>query len=101
MIGEFSSPEARLDRQQRGCDMGNFYVNFSVKSGNRDLIVASLQEAGRVAYILPSDGNYIVVCEEEADTQATDSILAVGGLLSQELAVPVVAVLNHDDDLLY
>jgi hypothetical protein len=80
--------------------MGNFYANFSVKSSAQQQVVDILQQAQRIAVITPSEKGYIVVYDEEADTQAIQPILDVGSLLSEALKTPVLAVLNHDDSIL-
>lgn len=80
--------------------MGNFYVNFSVKGAAPRQVADILERAGRRAIVTPSHGGYVVAYDEEADSQATRPILSVGSLLSREAGRPVLAVLNHDDDVL-
>ncbi len=80
--------------------MGNFYVNFCVRTTNRELVISTLQQAKRTAYISNVPGKYIVVCDKEADTQDDNEILNVGKLLSRELSAPTLAIMNHDDDVL-
>ncbi|WP_165252606.1 hypothetical protein [Paludisphaera soli] len=80
--------------------MGNFYVNFSVKGADPRKVAEALARAGRRAIVTPSRGGFVVVYDEEADTQATAPILAVGAALSRDLDARVLAVLNHDDDVL-
>jgi hypothetical protein len=80
--------------------MGNFYVNFSVKGAGQKRVADTLSRAGRTAIITRPQNGYVVAYDEEADSQAVEPILAVGGLLSCEVGNPVLAVLNHDDDIL-
>ena len=80
--------------------MGNFYVNFTVKGDDPQRIADSLKQARRKAFVTPAIGGYVVVYEEESDSQDTRAIEAVGALLSREAASPVLSVLNHDDDIL-
>ncbi len=80
--------------------MGNFYVNFSVKGAEQQPVADALRRAGRTAIVTPPQNGYVVVFDEEADSQAVEPILEVGGLLSREVSSPVLAVLNHDDDIL-
>jgi hypothetical protein len=80
--------------------MGNFYVNFSVRTADQQRIADALRRAGRVALVTAPDNDYIVIYDEEADSQATAPILKVGGLLSEVAQAPVLAMLNHDDDIL-
>jgi len=80
--------------------VGNFYVNFSVKVAESRQVADALERAGRRAIVAPPQRGYVVVYDEEADSQAMEPILTVGGLLSREVDRPVFAVLNHDDDIL-
>jgi len=80
--------------------MGNFYVNFSVKSTDQAAVIAALDQARRTAFVSPVIDNYVVVFDRDADEQALEPILTVGALLSQSTGAPVFAVLNHDDDVL-
>ncbi len=80
--------------------MGNFYVNFSVKHGDPRRVADALKRAGRKAYVSPAVGGYVVAYEEESDWQNPEAIEQVGTLLSREADAPVLAVLNHDDDIL-
>jgi hypothetical protein len=80
--------------------MGNFYVNFSVKREDPARVAAALKEAGCKAFVTPAINGYVVVCEEESDTQDEAAIERVGTRLSRAAEAPVLAVLNHDDDTL-
>jgi hypothetical protein len=79
--------------------MGNFYVNFSVKSDDQAPVADALRKAGRHAVVAPPEGGYVVVYEEASDTQDERAIKQVGALLCEASQAPVVAVLNHDDDV--
>ncbi len=78
--------------------MGNFYVNFAVKNAEPQKVANSLK--GRRAIVTPSQAGFVVVYDEQADTQAVDAIQELGALLSKDPGEPVLAVLNHDDDIL-
>lgn len=80
--------------------MGNFYVNFAVKHDDSKRIAESLKQARRKAFVTPPMNGYVVVYEEESDSQDTGAIVVVGALLSREAEAPVLAVMNHDDDIL-
>ncbi|MDG3004331.1 hypothetical protein [Paludisphaera mucosa] len=81
--------------------MGNFYVNFSVKGADPRKVADALGRAGRRAIVTPVQSGFVVAYEKEADTQATRPIVEVGAMLSRELDRTVLAVLNHDDDVLF
>jgi hypothetical protein len=80
--------------------MGNFYVNFSVKRDDPQRIAEALKREGRKAVVTPAVNGYVVVYDEESDSQDTVAIEKVGALLSREADAPVLGVLNHDDDVL-
>jgi hypothetical protein len=80
--------------------MGNFYVNFSVKRDDPRRVAGALARAKCKACITPPSNGYVVVVEEQADTQDNKAIERIGALLSREADAPVLAVLNHDDDIL-
>jgi hypothetical protein len=79
--------------------MGNFYVNLTARTTNREEIGNLL--AGRDAVISPVlDGNLVVVYDKEADYQAWPLIEALAEEISRRLTTTVFVVLNHDDDVL-
>lgn len=80
--------------------MGNFYVNFTVKSDDSRRIAGLLERGGRKAFVTPAINGYVVVCEEDSDSQDTRVIEALGAQLARDRNGPVLAVLNHDDDIL-
>jgi hypothetical protein len=79
--------------------MGNFYVNHTVRAP-QDRVVAVLNREGRTAFVSPTANGYTVVYDHECDTQNTFAITDLGRKLSTSLKSPVVAFLNHDDDIL-
>ncbi len=79
--------------------MGSFYVNYTVRSGDQAAVVKSLK--GRSAYVTPVKDGAVVVTDEAAETQEIDAVREVGELLSTSLKTQVLAVLNHDDDMLW
>lgn len=80
--------------------MGNFYTNFSIRSTDQAGIARLLQDAGRSAFVLPAQGDFVIVCESETDMQDDIAIVELGSALSDVTHVPVIGVLNHDDDVL-
>jgi hypothetical protein len=78
--------------------MGNFYVNHTVQTGDRDSVAVVLRRNKLVAYISPVRNGCVVVAEEQADTQRTAPIVKLAKLLSAEAEAPALAVLDHDDD---
>ena len=79
--------------------MGNFYVNYSLPGVAQSTVAAAL--AGRVAIVSPVVGNVVVVFDEQSESQNNDTINALAADLSVKCNCPVLAALNHDDDILW
>ncbi len=79
--------------------MGNFYTNFTLRGPSPQSVAKALQ--GRSAFVTPSQNGCVVVYEEASDDQDLDAIMALASHLSGELNCPVLAVLNHDDDVFW
>lgn len=77
--------------------MGNFYVNFTVRHGDPEAVAAAL--AGRSAFVTPAQGGCVVVADEECE-RSGEGLDELAAELSRVLRCPVLAVMNHDDDIL-
>jgi hypothetical protein len=80
--------------------MGNFYVNFTTRGPKQSDVVKCLRAAKRKAYVGPTVDELTVFFEEETDRQDEAAVAVVGKQASKDLKAPVLAVLNHDDDIL-
>src|SRR5262245_28249420 len=79
--------------------MGNFYTNYTLRGPSQQAVAAAL--SGRTAIVTPASNGAVVVFDEESDSQDSHAIAQLGAHLSQTLNCPVLAVLNHDDDILF
>ncbi|MFN7138742.1 MAG: DUF433 domain-containing protein [Limisphaerales bacterium] len=79
--------------------MGNFYTNYTLKGPSQKAVAGAL--AGRSAVVTPEQDGCVVVFDEESDDQNSAVITELASRLSRELHCPVLAVLNHDDDILW
>lgn len=79
--------------------MGNFYTNYTLRGPSQEAVAAAL--AGRSAIVTPEQDGCVVVCDEKSDEQDQEIITELAGQLSSEFGCPVLAVLNHDDDILW
>lgn len=79
--------------------MGNFYTNYTLRGPSPQAVAAAL--AGRSAFVTPAQNGCVVVFDEESDEQDTEIITELASRLSRELRCPVLAVLNHDDDIFW
>jgi hypothetical protein len=80
--------------------MGSFYVNFTTRGPDRESVADHLCSANRRAFVSPTIAGITVFFDEVADTQDVAIIKGLGVQASKDLAAPVLAVLNHDDDIL-
>jgi hypothetical protein len=79
--------------------MGSFYVNFTVKTTS-DAVVKFLGTTKRKCFVSSTPNAMTVFFDQEADSQDETVIIELGIHSSKSLAAPVLAVLNHDDDVL-
>lgn len=79
--------------------MGNFYTNFALRGVTQQTVVDAL--AGRSAIVTAPTNGIVVVFDEQSDSQDTDIISALGAELSKTCGCPVLATMNHDDDILW
>lgn len=79
--------------------MGHFYVNFTLKGPTRDAVAAALR--GREAFVASAKSGAVVVWDEESEEQDLGIVSAMAKRLSAKFACPVLAALNHDDDVLW
>jgi hypothetical protein len=79
--------------------MGNFYTNYTVRGPSQQAVAKAM--AGRTAIVTPEQDGCVVVFDEQSDEQDQAVIAELAALLSRELACPVLAILNHDDDILW
>src|SRR5260221_1581645 len=77
--------------------MVNFYANFTVNQSDRAMVASAL--TGRNAALI-ARGRFTLVAEEVADTQDSDAIEELAQSISAQLGALVLAVMNHDDDIL-
>jgi hypothetical protein len=79
--------------------MGNFYVNHTLRGPSQQAVAKAL--AGRSAFVSPSQDGCVVVFDEQSDDQDPHIISDLARHLSRNFDCPVLAVLNHDDDILW
>lgn len=81
--------------------MGNFYVSFAAFGVESESLAQCLDHLSRTAFVAPSIGEVTVFYDREADGQNDKQIHLVGSGVSRDCNCPVLAVWNHDDDVLY
>ncbi|HEX7123648.1 MAG TPA: hypothetical protein VF178_14830 [Gemmatimonadaceae bacterium] len=81
--------------------MGNFYTNITLRSQDTDRIVETLEQARRTAFVTEPRAGFSVVFDSDSEEQDIDEIHKVARQLSARLQCAALAVLNHDDDVLW
>jgi hypothetical protein len=79
--------------------MGNFYTNITL-ARPAAAAVAELSTLGRDAYVADA-GAHCVVYDRECDKQDTQILSALAEHLATRLDTRALAVLNHDDSILW
>ena len=79
--------------------MGNFYTNYTLRGTSQKSVAAALGE--RSAIVTSAQNGCVVVFDEASDDQDQKVITKLASQLSRDLRCPVLAVLNHDDDIFW
>jgi hypothetical protein len=79
--------------------MGSFYTNLTVRGPAPEAVAAELK--GRSALVSPPMNGSVVVFDEESEKQNPKVLSKLASRLSSRFSCPVLAVLNHDDDVLW
>ena len=79
--------------------MGGFYTNYTLRGPSQNAVATAL--AGRKAIVSPESCGCVVAYDEVSDDQDGEAIAALASHLSRSLHCPVLAVLDHDDDILW
>ena len=81
--------------------MGSFYTNVTLRTSDRDAVRAHLSDTGRHAYISPPVAGALVVFDQACEEQDPKELDQLASLLSKRCACPALAVMIHDDDILW
>jgi hypothetical protein len=81
--------------------MGSFYTNITLRTADQKQVVDALNGAGRTAFVSQPERGCIVVYDSDTEDQDNDVLRELGDTLSAALRCPALAVLIHDDDLLW
>lgn len=79
--------------------MGNFYVNYTLRGPSPEAVAGAL--SGRTSLVTSQQNNCVVAFDEASEDQNLEVIKKLAAHLSATLQCPLLAVLNHDDDVLW
>lgn len=79
--------------------MGQFYSNYTLRGPSQQDVASAL--AGRSAFVTPAHNGCVVVYDEASEAQDFAIISELGSRLSLQFSCPVLAVVVHDDDILF
>jgi hypothetical protein len=80
--------------------VGNFYVNYTTRGPERETVAKYLRSTKRRAFVSPTLDGMTAFFDKKSDSQDDAVIKELGKQASKDLGAPVLAVLNHDDDIL-
>ena len=79
--------------------MGNFYTNYTLRGPGQREVAAFLD--GRAAMVTPEREGCVVVFDKNSEEQDQHAIGDLGSRLSRWFNCVVLAIQNHDDDILW
>jgi hypothetical protein len=79
--------------------LGSFYTNHTVRGPSQKQLLEWLHD--RPAFVSKSEGGLSVVLDAECEDQDGQVLADLASAISKEFSCHVLAVLNHDDDVLY
>lgn len=81
--------------------MGNFYTNVTLRSTDRHEIIEYMRAHGRGCFVSPTSQGFTTVYDRICDEQDIRDLEALALDLSSRFQCTALAVLNHDDDILW
>lgn len=79
--------------------MGSFYTSHTLRGPSQAEVLSFLKD--RSALVSRAEGGFVTVLDEACEEQDGEVLSEVARSLSSKFQCPVLAVLNHDDDVLY
>lgn len=81
--------------------MGNFYTNITLRTSDRGEIIEYMRSQGRACFVSPVSRGFTTVYDRICDEQDIRDLEGLALDLSRQFRCIALAVLNHDDDVLW
>jgi hypothetical protein len=81
--------------------MGNFYTNVILRTIDRQAVITHMRDHGRACFVSSTSREFTTVYDRLCEDQDLDHLETLAVELSSRFHCAALAVLNHDDDVLW
>jgi len=81
--------------------MGNFYTNITLRTTDRQALIDHMRAHSRRCFVSPTRDGFTTVYDRLCDEQDPGDLQTLATELSLHFHCAALAVLNHDDDVLW
>ena len=81
--------------------MGNFYTNVTLRTTERQAVTDHMRAQGRLCFISPVSHGFTTIYDRLCEEQDVQDLETLAAELSARFHCAALAVLNHDDDVLW
>jgi len=81
--------------------MGNFYTNVTLRTTERQAVIEYMRAQGRPCFVSPILRGFTTIYDRLCEEQDVRDLETLAADLSSQFHCSALAVLNHDDDVLW
>lgn len=81
--------------------MGNFYTNVTLRTTERQAVIEYMRAQGRPCFVSPILRGFTTIYDRLCEEQDVRDLETLAADLSSQFRCSALAVLNHDDDVLW
>jgi hypothetical protein len=81
--------------------MGNFYTNVTLRTTERQAVIEYMRAQGRPCFVSPIFRGFTTIYDRLCEEQDVHDLETLAADLSSQFHCSALAVLNHDDDVLW
>lgn len=81
--------------------MGNFYTNVTLRTTERQAVIEYMRAQGRPCFVSPIFRGFTTIYDRLCEEQDLHDLETLAADLSSQFHCSALAVLNHDDDVLW